>query len=316
MTIDVFTIGEAMLRLSVPAGQDFERAFALSMHVGGAEANTAAALAGLGRRVAWYSRLPENVLGRRVERELRAFGVDTSAVDWDPGERLGLYFVEHDVAPMAPRVTYDRQLSAASKMGPEDIPWDLAREARLFYVTGITPALSPACEATTIALATFAREHDRPFVFDVNYRSKLWETVQASALTREIAVDAEALLITVEDARDLFGVIGEPVDIATVLLGELRPRNVVVTNGAAGSVWDGVAGPGKARALLATAIDEFGAGDAFAAGVVDGVLEGDLRAGITWGTVLGALAVTRSGDFLHVKREDLEGLRGERDIDR
>lgn len=316
MTLDVFTVGEAMLRLSVLAGQDFERSAALQMDVGGAEANTAAVLAGLGRTAVWHSRLPESVLGHRVERELRSFGVDTSTVRWDHEHRLGLYFVQFDVAPMAPRVTYDRRSSAASRMGSDEFPWDTAGEARVIYVSGITPALSASCESMTTDLALFARDRSIPFVFDVNFRSKLWRPEQAAAVARRVGELAEAVLLTVEDARDLFGVTGEPLDVAREIHGQLQSNNVVLTLGALGAVWHGEAGTEFVPGLRAEVIDAFGAGDAFAAGVVDGLLDGDLAGGVARGTALGALAVTRSGDLLHVRREDLDRVQSERDIER
>ena len=44
-----------------------------------------------GLKVAWWSKLPENPLGRRIENEIRRWGVDTSGVIWDetPGTRAG-----------------------------------------------------------------------------------------------------------------------------------------------------------------------------------------------------------------------------------
>ncbi|HUM70631.1 MAG TPA: PfkB family carbohydrate kinase, partial [Chloroflexota bacterium] len=63
---DLTTIGEAMLRLSVPAGVRLETARQLDMFPAGAEANVAAALARLGRPCGWVSALPDNALGRVV----------------------------------------------------------------------------------------------------------------------------------------------------------------------------------------------------------------------------------------------------------
>lgn len=147
MTAEVVTIGEAMLRLSVPSGDRLDSAAAFEVHVGGAEANVAVALAALGRRVAWVSVLPDNSLGRRVAMTLRSYDVDIESVRWTEGARLGTYFVEMSEPPRPIRVLYDRAGSAASHMGSDDLPWPRIDEARVVHVSGITPALSASCRS-------------------------------------------------------------------------------------------------------------------------------------------------------------------------
>ena len=125
MSFEVITLGEAMLRLSVPAGTPFEAADQLDLHVAGAEANTAIGLAQLGRSVTWVSSLPETPIGRRVSRELQAYGVDVSHVRWSGEERMGIYYVELAAPPRPVRVVYDRAGSTAAAMTPADFPFDL-----------------------------------------------------------------------------------------------------------------------------------------------------------------------------------------------
>src|SRR5215471_9022256 len=80
--VQLVTLGEAMLRLSVPRGERLEDAPAFDVHVAGAEANVAFAAARIGLASAWVSALPANPLGRRVAATLAAAGVDTSLVQW------------------------------------------------------------------------------------------------------------------------------------------------------------------------------------------------------------------------------------------
>ena len=75
MPFEVITFGEAMLRLSPPNFRRLEQARSLDVLVGGAELNTAAALARLGRSTAWVSRLTNNPLGRLVANQAREAGV-------------------------------------------------------------------------------------------------------------------------------------------------------------------------------------------------------------------------------------------------
>lgn len=99
--LDVVTFGEAMVRLGSPWGESLESARQFQVHVAGAEAKVAIALARLGFRSAWVSKLADGPLSRTVANELRSHGVDVSGVIWTSRGRMGLYFVEH--GPVAPR---------------------------------------------------------------------------------------------------------------------------------------------------------------------------------------------------------------------
>src|SRR5437868_3140242 len=108
MPIDVITFGEAMIRLSPPSFKRLEQASSLDVFVGGAELNTAVALARLGRNTSWVSRLTRNPLGRFIANRARDAGVATDHVVWTDDDRVGLYFLEFGAAPRASSVLYDR----------------------------------------------------------------------------------------------------------------------------------------------------------------------------------------------------------------
>src|SRR5262245_66559043 len=105
---DVTTVGEAMLRMSVPAGQRLEMATQLDLCPAGAEANLVVALSRLGRRCAWTSGLPRSALGRLVANHLRMAGVDLGGVVWSETGRIGTYFIEFAVPSRPIQVIYDR----------------------------------------------------------------------------------------------------------------------------------------------------------------------------------------------------------------
>src|SRR3712207_1581377 len=113
-----------MLRLSVKDGERLEDAAVYEVHVAGAEANVAFALARVGIPVRWASALPRNALGQRIGATLAAGGVDISPVLWVDDSRLGTYFVEFGPAPRGTQVIYDRQASAAATATGGDFDWD------------------------------------------------------------------------------------------------------------------------------------------------------------------------------------------------
>src|SRR5438876_4382569 len=99
MSYEVITFGEAMVRLSPPNFRRLEQAHSLEVFVGGAELNTAVALARLGHSAAWVSRLTANPLGRLIAGHARAADVSTEHVLWTDEDRVGVYFLEFGAAP-------------------------------------------------------------------------------------------------------------------------------------------------------------------------------------------------------------------------
>src|SRR6516165_10484717 len=174
MPYDVITFGEAMVRLSPPNFRRLEQARSLDVQVGGAELNTAAALARLGRSAAWVSRLTDNPLGRLIANHAREAGVSTEHVLWTAEDRVGVYYVEFGAAPRASSVLYDRKAAAIANVRPGMVDWArVFAGSRWFHVTGITPALSPsAAEATREALQA-ARAGGVRTSIDLNSRAKL-----------------------------------------------------------------------------------------------------------------------------------------------
>src|SRR5258708_5138089 len=173
-TTDLLTVGESMLRFSVPAGQLIHDSSSFEAHIGGAESNVAVGVAQMGYRTRWLSRLTDNTLGQRIVHELKSYGVDGSHVVWTHEDRIGTYFLEFGAQPRPTRVIYDRDFSAAQKMGPDTFDLAQVGEARMLHLTGILAALSDSCYALIVALLDRAKAANVPVVFDVNYRALLW----------------------------------------------------------------------------------------------------------------------------------------------
>jgi 2-dehydro-3-deoxygluconokinase len=305
---DLTTLGETMLRLSVPAGERLETAARFDVHPGGAESNVAALLARLGRRTAWGGALPDAAPGRRVAGELRAAGVDVEHIAWRTSGRMGIYYVEFSQPPRPIQVTYDRADSCAAQLGPEDVAWDALLATRLLHLTGITPALSPTCRALTAAAVARARAAQTPISFDVNYREKLWSTAEAAAALRPLIAGVELLFCGQGDAQRVFGCTGAPEAMLAQLAALSGARTVVMSRGDGGVLATVDGAVLAAEAAPVGLIDRLGAGDALAAGVIDGWLDGDLAAGLRRGAMLAALALSQHGDMVVTTRAELEAL--------
>src|SRR5919199_1347588 len=123
MSVDVITLGEAMVRRSPPNFRRLEQARSLDVFVGGAELNTAVGLARLGHPAAWGSRLTRNPLGHLIANRAREAGVSTEHVLWTDEDRVGLYFLEFGAAPRASSVLYDRKGAAIANIRPGMVDW-------------------------------------------------------------------------------------------------------------------------------------------------------------------------------------------------
>lgn len=318
MSFDVVALGEVMLRYSVPPGERIETAPRYHVGIGGAEANVAVALSRMGRSAAWISRLPQSPLGHRVSRALAAQGVDVGYVSWDETARMGTYYVELSVPPRPAAVVYDREHSAASRLRTRHVDWSIVESCRVAYVSGITPALSESCREVTFELFARAAAAGVPVVFDVNYRSRLWPKQDAVPVLSDLCRRADVVIITAEDAGALFDVTGQPESVVSGIASHFGADRVVVTHGPDGASFRDGGETGAAAGPPAEIVDPIGAGDAFTAGVIIGLLDGSFAEGVELGAVMGAIEVGLWGDMFTVDADEVETIRRgvARDVDR
>jgi 2-dehydro-3-deoxygluconokinase len=306
--VDVLTLGEAMVALRSEGPLSTGGTFA--SHVVGAESNLAIAMARLGHSARWVSRLGAGPLGDLVVGRLRGEGVRVDHVVRDPDRPTGLMVVERRTADVT-RVEYRRAGSAASVLSPQDVDDALTAGARLVHLTGITAALSPSARECVVHAARQARAAGALVSFDVNYRSRLWSRADASAALRDVAGLADVVVAS-DDELDLVADGNETAAVAQLV--DHGVSHVAVKRGADGaSLWTG----GRrydVPAIPVTSVDPLGAGDAFSAGLLSGLLDAlPPEQCLHRGAVLGAFAVSSHGDWEGLPRRDelhlLDGLR-------
>jgi 2-dehydro-3-deoxygluconokinase len=315
---DIITFGEAMIRLSPPNFRRLEQARALDVFVGGAELNTAAALARFGHGAAWVSRLTDNALGRLIANHAREADVGTDHVLWTDEDRVGVYFLEFGAAPRASGVLYDRKGSAIAGIRPGMVDWkNVFAGATWFHVTGITPALSAgAAEATREAL-TAARSANVRTSIDLNYRAKLWSPDEAHRWMSEFMRLCDVLITTEEDTAKVLKITGDSYEQVAEKLAHTYPLQVVAITLRENPLvwrnsWTGIAWQGgklhRTRTYEVEIVDRLGAGDSFAAGLIHGLLENDVQKGLDYGVAASALKHSIPGDFAWVTRDEVEAL--------
>jgi 2-dehydro-3-deoxygluconokinase len=264
--VDVLCVGETMAMVTPQDGAPLAAGAPLVLAAGGAESNVAAWLAPLGHRAAWASRLGDDPLGRIVRDLTRDAGVDTSLVELTD-RPTGLYVKAP--GPDGTAVLYYRAGSAASTMDPGFAARLAAVAPRVLHLSGITPALSPGCRDLVRHLV-----HDRPLgpaviSFDVNHRPGLWSAAEARDELAALAQAADVVFVGLDEAHRLWGC-GTAEEVRAVLDG---PPTVVVKDGAVEAVSFTADGATRVPARRVDVVEPVGAGDAFAAGWLSGMLD-------------------------------------------
>ena len=294
----VITFGEIMMRLNpegylrlVQSGK-FEASYA------GGEANVAVSLANYGMDAAFVTKVPAHEIGQCAVNELRRYGVDTRHMVRG-GSRLGIYFCEKGASQRASKVIYDRAHSAISEAVPADFVWATIFEgADWFHWTGITPALGGQLPEICLEACKAAKERGIKISCDLNFRKKLWTSQQAGEVMGRLLPYVDVCIANEEDAKDVFGIEAEGTDIdggklnregyisvARQLSSRFGCGKVAITlrsslsatdNDWAGMLYDSASG----QAVFSTTyrmqiVDRVGGGDAFAAGLIYAMIQGD-----------------------------------------
>jgi 2-dehydro-3-deoxygluconokinase len=297
----VVTFGEAMLRLSPPGRRRLEQAHSFEVWPAGAELNVAIGLARLGADAAWVSRLPAGPLGEVVLAHARSHGVDVSGVTHASDGRLGLYFAELCEPPVPARVVYDRAGSAFAGLDPGDLDWaTLLAGAGALHASGIAAAVSDGCARAVADALAAAAGHTS---YDLNVRTLLAPTETWRANLEAVADDVDTLLCSLDDARTVFELEGDPAAVAGALRDRLGIDRVVVSD----RVPDGAGLRRRTAAVEAGAAYEavspafrasepIGAGDAFCAGLLHGLLTQGVERGLELGGAMAAAKQAIPGD--------------------
>lgn len=217
---DLLSLGECMVRLSPPGHGRIEFSPTLEVWVGGGEYNVAYALARLGMRTGFLSRLPDNPVGRIILNHGRAVGVDMSNVlicKYDgvgKADRVGLNFTEVGTGVRGSVTLYDRGHSAAMNLKPGMIDFKrvFAQGVRWLHTGGIFTALSDGTAAVCREALVAAKEAGTIVSYDLNFRSKLWSSARAQEVTRELVPHVDCLIGNEEDFQKVLGFEVEGVD--------------------------------------------------------------------------------------------------------
>jgi 2-dehydro-3-deoxygluconokinase len=295
MAIEVVTIGETMVAFIPNAHTALRYVEHFTKVVAGAESNVAVGLVKLGHSSGWISKLGNDEFGQFILRELRGEGVDVSSVLISDTNPTGIMFKQF-TNDKDSSVFYYRNNSAASTIHKDELDTQYIQDARILHISGITPALSKSCEETTLEAMNFARRQGILVCFDPNIRLKLWSKQKAKSVLEPLLSLSDIVLLGEDEAELLMG-LSAPIKI----VDNLRKRGVRwigIKQGSKGAYVADVNTELSIPPYPVTVVDTIGAGDAFNAGFLAGLLENKSIASCgKMGVMMGALAVSSYGDF-------------------
>ncbi|MDN5214903.1 sugar kinase [Fulvivirgaceae bacterium BMA12] len=321
----VVTFGEVMMRLSPPGHSKFSQASSLELAYGGGEANVAISLAYLGLHAAHVTRFPDNLIGRSATQFLRRHWLDTSMVIYGD-QVIGKYFLEKGAVHRPSQVIYERDGSAFSKIEPGMVNWELfLKEADWFHWTGITPAISEGAAACCLEAIEVANRLGITVSADIHSRSSLWNYGKSQhEVMPDLIGGCDIVIGSEKDICDIFHVDPEGNENgfteASRQLMKKCPRVKKVIdknremlsashNRIQGKMWNGKDYFETPQLDVTHIVDRVGTGDAYAAGLIYGLLnfDDDLQT-LKFATAACALKHTVEGDANMVSLENIQCL--------
>lgn len=264
------TVGEGMVEFHAEAPGVYRQGFA------GDVVNTAIHASRLGIRAALLSRIGADIFADPLRAAWEVEGLDLSHAPTVPGDN-GIYFITTD-ADGERSFTYRRAGSAASRLSPADLDAPWLAGADMILTSGITQAISDTAQALVAAIAAPPGLR-RKLAHDPNHRPALWARRGGEAAARAALAQvqgrvawllpswpADAVLLpdmppSAEGAARAFA--AEGADVAL----KMGAEGVLILQG------------GRLTHLPAQAvarvIDSTGAGDAWNAAFLAGLIRGE-----------------------------------------
>lgn len=201
----IVAFGEILLRFTPQNQKQISEATGFDCFYGGSEANVSICLSSLGNYVSYITVLPENELGIAARNNLIKYGVDTNNIRLE-GDILGSYYLNDGLNGVAPSVIYNRKGSEVSKASVNtDFDYDnIFENASLFHISGISFALSESCKELCFKFMNEARKRGILTSFDFNYRPKLWSVSEAGEVFRKILPIADIVFCSDKDIDAFF----------------------------------------------------------------------------------------------------------------
>lgn len=308
---DIVTLGELLIDMFPDKiGYKIGEVESFIPKPGGAPANVAVAASRLGVKSAFIGKLGQDHFGTYLKEVLEAENVNSRGVKFDQNARTTMAIIAMPDKNSAEFVFY-RNPGADQLLTVEDLETDMLESTKILHFCSVSLTDEPV-RSTTFQAARIAKESGALVSYDVNYRPSLWNKpedalIQARLMLKEVDLvkvnETEAALLTDQDNIDRKDLV--QIEKAAVELLRTGPAVVVITLGDEGSYFQIKDGGGYIPPFKVETIDAVGCGDAFVAGLLSKLIEGDywrenismekMRDALTYANAVGALTSLKRG---------------------
>jgi sugar/nucleoside kinase (ribokinase family) len=234
---------------------------------GGSAGNTAAGIAGLGGKAAYFGKVSEDQLGEIFTHDIRAQGVHyrTKPNGGFPPTARSMIFVTEDGER-----SMNTYLGACVELGPEDVEPDVVADAKVTYFEGYLWD-PPRAKEAILDCARIAHENGREMSMTLSdsfcvdrYRGEFLDLMRSGTVDIVFANRQEALsLYETDDFEEALNRIAADCKIAAVTMSE---NGAVILKGNERHYVDAI--------RIREVVDTTGAGDLFASGFLYGYTQG------------------------------------------
>ncbi len=287
----IVAFGEIMLRLTPPDYTTISQARNYVANYGGGEANVLVSLSHLGHNTSFLTKLPENQLGDAAVKHLKGHGVDTSYIARG-SSNIGMYFVETGFGGRPSKVVYNRKHSSVTRITEADLDYDaIFKDATWFHLSGITLALGEKVRDVAFKCLEACKKYGVTVSFDFNYRSKLWTIEESKPHFKRVIPYVDILFGNYFDIHTILDYsldvvpednIQKKIEISKLLMANTKIKYVFSTERIVHTASDNeltsycVCKDGSIKTdgpIRFSVYDRIGGGDAFASGVIHGLLK-------------------------------------------
>jgi len=291
----VVTFGEILMRITPLGNKKLKQSNQLEYYFGGTEANVAISLSQFGNETQFVTIVSDDFIGGAVKSYLKQLEVDTNTIMSLP-HPLGLYFLEVGAVMRSSTISYNRANSAFSKIQPEMVDWEeMLQDCTWFHWTGITPALSLGAYQTLKNGIQLAKEKGITISTDPAYRSDLWNYgMNAKDILTELVADSDIFIGGPNEINELLGTSfsyenDDFIEASKQLIQKFPTIKKVADktrislnanwHKIISRMWDGSNFLETKELEITHIVDRIGTGDAYAAGLIHGLLHyNDLKA--------------------------------------
>ncbi|MHA2393163.1 MAG: carbohydrate kinase family protein [Promethearchaeota archaeon] len=303
--IDVIAIGELLIDMIADTpGLSLEDQTTFKRYAGGAPANFAVGIKRLGLTSGVISKVGDDFFGQFLLNTLKKEQVDTSQIKFTNQYKTALAFVGLD-DDRKPTFSFYRSPCADIMLSEEEIDEGYFKSAKLLMYGTVSMADEPSRSAIFKAIA-YAKKHGLQVACDPNLRDDLWHFKDPRELIFKVLKDTDIFLPSISEAEFITGEKGEK---AVETLLELGPSIIAITRGGEGSTILTSEGTFSAPSYKVDVVDTTGAGDAFAAGLVTGLLINIPIERIPYfANAVSALKITKKGAMNIPTRQEVEAF--------